>query len=154
MTTLPVEENDLSDIDDTAIVVEGGVLAPVRANSVENAATGIAVADDAEVTAVRGNEFTDVRNPGDGVETATPEGGRTGDGTDSDAGTASPKETGPAPTDGTPSGDDADPATDGVGGPDSNASGPGLGIGSALAGLGGAGYLLGRRLTHDGTESE
>jgi len=154
VTTLPVEENDLSDIDDTAIVVEGGVLAPVRANSVENAATGIAVADDAEVTAVRGNEFTDVRNPGDGVETATPEGGRTGDGTDSDAGTASPKETGPAPTDGTPSGDDADPATDGVGGPDSNASGPGLGIGSALAGLGGAGYLLGRRLTHDGTESE
>jgi len=165
VTTLPVEENYLSDIDETALVVEGGVLAPIRSNRVENADRGVAIADDAEVGTVTDNEFRNVRDPG--VDRATD----TSDGTDPGAQTTPGEETtvterntgstaGPeAGTTATSARDTRSPSgrddeSDEGGESDSGGSGPGLGIGTALAGLGGAGYLLRRRLGDDGPESE
>jgi len=165
VTTLPVEENYLSDIDETALVVEGGVLAPIRSNRVENADRGVAIADDAEVGTVTDNEFRNVRDPGVDRATDTPDGTdlgtRTTPGeettvTERNTGSTAGPEAGTTATSArdtrSPSGRDDE--SDEGGESDSGGSGPGLGIGTALAGLGGAGYLLRRRLADDGPESE
>ena len=165
VTTLPVEENYLSDIDETALVVEGGVLAPIRSNRVENADRGVAIADDAEVGTVTDNEFTDVRDPGVDRATDTPDGtdpgaqttpGEETTVTERNTGSTAGPETGTTATSARDTGSPAgrDDESDEGGESDSGGSGPGLGIGTALAGLGGAGYLLRRRLGDDGPESE
>ena len=131
---LPVEENSLSDITETALVVERAVLAPIRANSVDGARTGLEVAEDGTAPTITGNEFTDVQEPGDGQMTDSSD--------ESDTGSTSD-----------PS-DESDTDPDDTNSSDSGASGPGLGIGSALVGLGTAAYLLQQRLSGDETDSE
>ncbi|MFC7058894.1 NosD domain-containing protein [Halovenus salina] len=148
--TRPVEENDLSDIAETALVVEGGVLAPVQANSVENAQRGITVGDEAEVATVSDNEFMNVNEPGDSVETDSETGTENQD--DSNE-TPTATETPTTPTE-TETESTATPVATATDSPESDGSGPGLGVGSALAGLGGMGYLLKQRLSDDGTDTE
>ena len=148
--TLPVEENTLSDITETALVIDGAVLAPIRSNSIDGAQTGLTVADDAEVATLTGNEFENIEEPGDeetlddADETETPEQDDTDDETNSGEDTeptAVPEE-------------DTGTETARAAESNSDASGPGFGIGSALVSLGGAGYLLRRRFSDDETESE
>jgi len=157
--TLPLEENSLTDITETALVVDGAVLAPIRSNRVDGARTGLAVADGAEVTTVTDNQFTDIQQPDDGEvsdgtdETETgggdgTEGTETSDRDDTEettSGAATPSTTDPGDT----ATEAGDPGTSG-----SDGSTPGFGVGSALATLGGAGYLLHRRFADDDTESE
>jgi len=135
------------------------VLAPIRSNRVDGARTGLAVADGAEVTTVADNEFTDIQQPDDGEvsdgtdETETgggdgTEGTETSDRDDTEettSGAATPSTTDPGDT----ATEAGDPGTSG-----SDGSTPGFGVGSALATLGGAGYLLHRRFADDDTESE
>lgn len=147
--TLPIEENSLSAITETALVVEGAVLAAIRSNSVQNAGTGLSVAEDGEVGELIDNEFTDIREPGDEADlTSTP--------TETDvhtttAGTDLPTTTAGAGTDeATPT---ASPRPD-TESDDSGVFGPGFGVGAALAGLGLAGYRLRGRLSGDGADAE
>lgn len=146
----PVEANTLADITGTALVVDGSVLAPIRANSVDGAQTGLTIADDAEVGTLTDNEFVNIQQPGDeegrddasdggtGDQDGTGDGTTAGEDGDSTAG----------------SGDDTETETNETDDSDSDASGPGFGIGSALVSLGGAGYLLRRRLSDDGAGPE
>ncbi|WP_336326778.1 S8 family serine peptidase [Halovenus sp. HT40] len=144
--TLPIEENTLSDITETAFVVDGAVLAPIRANSVDGAQTGLTVGDDAEVATLADNEFANIQQPGDEEElgetdeTGMSDEDSTDDDTPSDGGSESTAD---------PDDDAADTSDS-----DSDGSGPGFGIGSALVSLGGAGYLLQRRLSDDDAASE
>jgi len=90
-TNRPVEGNELSDIDGTAVSVEGCVLAPIRTNSIDGAQRGIVVADGAEAAATTGNELRNVRDSEDGASsasTATP---------DSVAATTTPGDSGERP---------------------------------------------------------
>ncbi|PSP65866.1 hypothetical protein BRC79_08040 [Halobacteriales archaeon QH_8_67_27] len=162
-TNRPVEGNELSDIDGTAMSVEGGVLAPVRTNSIDGAQRGIVVADGAEAAAITGNELRNVRDSEDGASsasTATP---------DSVAATTTPGDSGvsegaPAAETGSPgtppqagTGSDDEPGESGGATTDSGSasgSGPGFGLGSAVATLGGAGYLVAKRLGTDESADE
>lgn len=157
--TRPLEENSLSDVAETALVVDGAVLAPIRANSVDGARTGLAVAEDAEVTTVTDNEFTNVRQPDDGdVSTGTEETETTGRGSTSETETTGQESTAEttsgAVTPSTVDPDGTETEADETGTSASDGSTPGFGAGSALATLGGVGYLLHRRFADDETESE
>jgi PGF-CTERM protein len=151
--TLPVEENSLSDITETALVVAGDVLAPIRANSVDGARTGLDILDGASAPTVTGNEFSNIRDPGDdrGADDSEPTTSATEPDT-ADETVADPQEgtTEPVadPSEGT------DTAADGTTDPSSSAPVPGFGIGGALAGLAGASYLLRRRLVDDGPDAD
>jgi PGF-CTERM protein len=157
--TRPLEENTLTDVAETALVVDGAVLAPIRSNRVDGARTALAVAEDAAVTTVTDNVFTNVRQPDDGdVSTDTEEtetSGRTStsetETTGSEGTAETPSATVTPPTAGP---DDTEPEASDPGTSASDGSTPGFGVGSALATLGGAGYLLHRRLVGDETESE
>jgi hypothetical protein len=148
--TRPVEGNTLSDIAETALVIDGAVLAPVRANSVDGARTGLSIGDDAEVGTLSDNEFNNIQQPGDegesGETDTTPSDDQ--DGTAEE--TTARAETEPATT---PE-DSTDTGADGTSDSSPGGSGPGFGLGSALASLGGAGYLLQRRLRDDDPDAE
>jgi hypothetical protein len=152
VTTRPVEENDLSDIGETALVVNGGILAPLRSNSIENAQRGITIADDADVATVSDNEFTNVEEPGDGVEADDAPGDDQSDTTPEPTETPDQRNTDeptPEPTV-SPTETEAGPAATETA--EADGSGSGFGIGSAVAGLGTVGYLLKRRWADDETE--
>nr|WP_303651896.1 S8 family serine peptidase [Halovenus rubra] len=147
--TRPVESNTLSDITETAFVVDGAILAPIRANSVDGAQRGLDIANDAEVAKVTDNEFVNIQQPGDeeGSEDADEAETSEQDNTDEETMSGDDTESTADPE------DDMATKTDEAGESESDASGPGFGIGSALVSLGGVGYLLQRRLSDEDTES-
>ncbi|WP_436903656.1 S8 family serine peptidase [Halovenus halobia] len=147
--TSPIEKNDLSDIDATALVVEGAVLAAIRANRIDGAQTGLTIADGAEVTTLADNEFTNIQQPGDEAQSDETDETDTGNQDDTDE-TGSGEDTESA----TDSGSEAETSEDGDGDADSDAGGPGFGLVSALVSLGGAGYLLGRQGDDDTASRE
>ena len=150
VVTLPVEENTLSDITETAFVINGAVLGPVRSNSINGAQTGLTIADDAEVATLTGNEFENIEEPGDEETLDDADETETSEQDDTDDETNSGEDTEPTAV---PE-EDTGTETARADGSNSDASGPGFGIGSALISLGGVGYLLRRRFSDDETESE
>jgi PGF-CTERM protein len=146
---LPIEENTLSDITETALVVGGAVLAPIRSNSIDGAKTGLAIADNAEVATLTNNEFLNIQQPGDeaGSSDADDTGTSEQDGTDDETTSGEDDEPTANPE------DDTETEVEEASESDSDGSGPGFGIGSALVSLGGVGYLLQRRFTDNETES-